>query len=190
VSGGLQLDHAALYAAMQEAAEHRGPHRAMAVTMECGHLRLLPQIATVMGPGAMTGCRMCGEDRPARVVVKVEETGVLHESYSPAGTHEGAGVPMRGNVSGGFVTERERALTETLIEARDTIVDLKGYIDALNETGVYVFGPPPMPDPAAWELYDAIMQDAEDRGEGTTVTRIGLLTFIGWRPSPASGGTS
>jgi hypothetical protein len=86
----------------------------------------------------------------------------------------------------GYATEREHILTETLIEARDTIVDLKAYIDSLNETGVYVFGPPPMPDPAAWEVYDALMQDAEDRGEGTTVTRIGLLTFVAWRPA-ASG---
>lgn len=82
----LQLDHAALYAAMQEAAEHRGPHRAMAVTLECGHLRLMPQINTVMGPGALTGCGMCGDDCPARMVIKVEETGVLHDSYRPAAT--------------------------------------------------------------------------------------------------------
>jgi hypothetical protein len=56
-------------------------------------------------------------------------------------------------------------------------------IDCLPDTGVYVFGPPPMPDPAAWEVYEAIMQDAEDRGEGTTVRRFGVLTFIGWRPT-------
>jgi hypothetical protein len=84
-----------------------------------------------------------------------------------------------------YATERERVLTERLVEARSALADLADYIDALNETGVYVFGPPPMPDPAAWELYDAIMQDAEDRGEGTTVTRMGVLTFIGWRPSPS-----
>jgi hypothetical protein len=79
------VDLAGLTAAMDDARLHRGPHRAVAVTMECGHLRLLSALACTMGPGAWTGCRMCGDDFPARMVVKVEETGVLHtESWSKA----------------------------------------------------------------------------------------------------------
>jgi hypothetical protein len=85
--------------------------------------------------------------------------------------------------TGGYATDRERVLTETLIEARDQLVELHDYVESLVDTGVYVFGPPPTPDKAAWDLYDAIMSDAQDRGEGELVTREGLLTFIGWRPS-------
>jgi hypothetical protein len=83
------LDHAALRAAMEEAAQHRGPHRAMAVTLECGHLRLMSQVNTIMGPGALTGCRMCGEDCPPRMVCKVEETGVLHDFWRPTENRQG-----------------------------------------------------------------------------------------------------
>lgn len=52
------------------------PKRAMRVTLECGHLRLMPYINTVMGIGAFTDCRLCEADRLA---VNVEETGVLFD---------------------------------------------------------------------------------------------------------------
>jgi electron transfer flavoprotein alpha/beta subunit len=73
--------------ALEEAAALRHPQRAMRVTLECGHLRLMPWIGTVMGIGAQTSCAICpkSEDSypPSRVVVNCEETGTLHESWRP-----------------------------------------------------------------------------------------------------------
>ena len=67
-------------AAVAEAEAHRQPRRAMRVTLECAHLRLLPWQDTIMGIGAQTGCLIC-PDRPTRVVVNIEETGVLHNDW-------------------------------------------------------------------------------------------------------------
>lgn len=59
---------------LDEASALRHPKRAMRVTLECGHLRLMPYINTVMGIGAFTACWLCPGDR---LVVNREETGVL-----------------------------------------------------------------------------------------------------------------
>lgn len=61
---------------LDEAAALRHPMRLMRVTLECGHLRLIPHINTVMGIGAHTTCGIC-PDEPGRLVVNVEETGRL-----------------------------------------------------------------------------------------------------------------
>ncbi len=74
------IDHVQLHKDIELAAAHKGNQRAMRVTMECGHLRLMPFIDTVMGIGSMAGCQVC-PDHPGREVVNVEETGVLHNSY-------------------------------------------------------------------------------------------------------------
>ena len=71
--------------AMREASEHRGTHRALCVTLECGHLSLRAATGTVMGVGALTVCRVCpaDPDEPVtRMLCKVEETGVLHDSWA------------------------------------------------------------------------------------------------------------
>lgn len=52
-----------------------GPRRAMRTTLECGHYRLLPWNVTVTGIGSYTACFVCA-DRPSRLVVNVEETGI------------------------------------------------------------------------------------------------------------------
>lgn len=58
------------------------PWRAMRVTLECGHLRLMPHINAAW-IGAHTSCSICvsptGEDGRVRQVVNVEETGILHD---------------------------------------------------------------------------------------------------------------
>jgi hypothetical protein len=55
------------------------------VTLECAHLRLMPCIATAMGIGAQTACKICPSDddgyAPARTVVNVEETGHLDDEW-------------------------------------------------------------------------------------------------------------
>jgi hypothetical protein len=72
-------------AAMRQAKELKHPMRAMRVTMECGHLRLTPEINTRMGIGTYTICRICptpeGETVASRQVVNVEETGILHDDW-------------------------------------------------------------------------------------------------------------
>ncbi len=75
------LDHLQLHRDIDAAKAGTHRQRAMRVTMECGHLRLMPFIDTVMGIGSMCGCQVC-PDHPARTVVNVEETGVLHDSYA------------------------------------------------------------------------------------------------------------
>lgn len=73
------IDYEAVVRAVDAARRHEHPFRAMRVTLECAHLRLMPWNGTVMGIGAFTSCGVCPES-PERVVVNVEETGVLHES--------------------------------------------------------------------------------------------------------------
>lgn len=71
--------------AVEAASALRHPERAMAVTLECGHLRLMRRIDCVQGVGAYTTCRVCPpeEQQPSgtRLVCKVEETGVLHPDW-------------------------------------------------------------------------------------------------------------
>lgn len=71
--------------AVDDARALRHPWRAMRVALECGLLRLLPWHSTVMGVGAYTGCRICPSADGGwveRLVVNVEETGVLHEPWA------------------------------------------------------------------------------------------------------------
>lgn len=81
--------------AMNAAASGFGDYRAMRVTLECGHLRLMTAIGTIMGIGAETGCLICPKQddgyTPSRVVVNVEETGVLHEEW---GRRVSEGLPV------------------------------------------------------------------------------------------------
>jgi hypothetical protein len=74
-----------IFRAIEEASALTHKHRAMRVTLECGHLRLMPMINCVMGIGAFTGCTICPPDKDghtvARMVVNVEETGHLHDSW-------------------------------------------------------------------------------------------------------------
>lgn len=69
--------------AIKEATALRHPYRSMRVTMECGHLRLMPYINTVMGIGAQTACKICPSDngQTTRTVVNVEETGHLDDTW-------------------------------------------------------------------------------------------------------------
>jgi len=67
---------------LDEAIALRHPQRTMRVTLECGHLRLLPWSSTVLGIGASTLCRLCAD--ADRLVVNVEETGVL--LFTPEGS--------------------------------------------------------------------------------------------------------
>ena len=75
--------------AVDEARALTHPQRAMRVLLECGHLRLMPWNATVMGIGAQTACGICpapeGKPHIVRLVVDVAETGVLHESWAREG---------------------------------------------------------------------------------------------------------
>lgn len=69
-------------AALTEARALRHPRRAMRVTLECGHLRLMPWNTSVMGIGAYAGCKLApcaGPDGELadRMVVNMEETGTL-----------------------------------------------------------------------------------------------------------------
>lgn len=64
---------------LDEARALRHPQRAMRVTLECGHLRLMPYINTVMGIGAFTNCRICPPQPNGRLVVNREETGLLFD---------------------------------------------------------------------------------------------------------------
>jgi hypothetical protein len=65
----------------QAAERHQHPREAMRVLMECGHIRLMPQVDTVQGVGALTGCAVCvpepGQRTVERLVVDVQETGKL-----------------------------------------------------------------------------------------------------------------
>ena len=75
------MDYDAMFKEIEDCRNLVHPMRTMRVTLECGHLRLLPYNWTVMGIGAITGCLVC-EDTPARRVMNVEETGqVWFESY-------------------------------------------------------------------------------------------------------------
>lgn len=80
---------------VKAARDHRTCWEAMAVTLECGHMRLMPKQDTSLGIGALVGCKICAESHgrladvagvhwPARVVCKVEGTGTLHEDYLKA----------------------------------------------------------------------------------------------------------
>lgn len=80
--------------AIDEARAFRHRFRAMRVTLECGHLRLIPEINTVMGIGAYTACVICPQEfdeilkrqrHVSRQVVNVEETGVLHDDWAKKG---------------------------------------------------------------------------------------------------------
>lgn len=67
---------------MERARNHEGDLRSKCVTLECGHLRLMPHLATIMGVDSHTGCKICTEANPtgeqiARRVCKIEETGSL-----------------------------------------------------------------------------------------------------------------
>lgn len=77
------------------ASEHRTNWEAMAVTLECGHLRLMPKRDAMMGVGASASCGICAwlkalqthhrdDIHPMRMVCKIEETGVLHEDFLKA----------------------------------------------------------------------------------------------------------
>lgn len=80
-----ELSVAEIRDAVESARSGFHPHRAMRVTLECGHLRLMPQINCIMGIGAKTSCFVCPDEEPgykvARTVVNVEETGVLHDDW-------------------------------------------------------------------------------------------------------------
>jgi alpha-D-ribose 1-methylphosphonate 5-triphosphate synthase subunit PhnG len=47
----------------------------------------------------------------------------------------------------------------------------------------YVFGTS-QPSDDAWEVWDALMQDAEDRGEGRAMCRQVVAVQVKWRPQP------
>lgn len=64
--------------AVDQAREMNHDYRAMRVTMECGHIRLMPYIDSISGIGTHTECHLCNR---ARQIVNVEETGTIHESW-------------------------------------------------------------------------------------------------------------
>lgn len=66
-----------LIADMDTASQFQGDQRAMRVTLECSHLRLMPYINTIMGIGSWTMCTVCPQDM--RRVVNIEETGKLFD---------------------------------------------------------------------------------------------------------------
>lgn len=68
----------AIVKASQEAQNFRHPQRLMRVSLECGHARLLPWNVTGTGVGSYTLCSVC-PDRPERLAVNIEETGVLSD---------------------------------------------------------------------------------------------------------------
>lgn len=68
----------AIFKAQREARAHQHPQRLMRVTLECSHLRLLPWNVTGTGIGSRTMCPVC-PDKPSRIVVGIEETGVLSD---------------------------------------------------------------------------------------------------------------
>jgi hypothetical protein len=78
--------------AIEAARSGFGPMRAMRVTLECGHLRLMPAIGTAMGIGAKAACQICPAASngysPTRTVVNIEETGVLHDLWRPTPTRD------------------------------------------------------------------------------------------------------
>ena len=69
-----------IYQANQAAREHRHPQRAMRVTLECGHMRLMSWHSSAMGISASTICLIC-VDQPSRLVVNLEETGILSDEF-------------------------------------------------------------------------------------------------------------
>jgi len=69
-----------VFAANEEARALRHPQRSMRVTLECAHMRLMSANATAMGIGASTMCPIC-PDKPTRLVVNIEETGILDEEF-------------------------------------------------------------------------------------------------------------
>lgn len=66
---------------VEAAARFELPERKMRITLECGHLRLMPWYDCVAGGiGWSTACRICEEvqgKQASRLIVNVEETGVL-----------------------------------------------------------------------------------------------------------------
>lgn len=80
-----------------------------------------------------------------------------------------------------FETERERVLTETLIEARDQLVELADAVREIDERPTYyAFGDLPWAGDDAWEMWEAMVQDAEDRGEGHALAREVNLLHVRW----------
>lgn len=67
--------------AATQAALFEHPERAMRVVLECAHMRLMPwHVANQSSIGASTLCRVCSGG-PSRLIVEVQETGVLDESF-------------------------------------------------------------------------------------------------------------
>jgi hypothetical protein len=63
-----------LHDKLDAAARFEHPERLMRVTMECAHMRLMTFRNSIGGIGFNTTCNICSV---ARVIVNVEETGVL-----------------------------------------------------------------------------------------------------------------
>jgi len=82
----------AISKAQQEARAHRHPQRLMRVTLECSHLRLMPWNVTGTGVGSHTLCPVC-PDRPARIVVGIDETGALSDQGARRAAQEGSADP-------------------------------------------------------------------------------------------------
>lgn len=68
----------AVVKASRDAQNFRHPQRLMRVSLECGHVRLLPWNVAGTGIGSYTLCSVC-PDRPQRAAVNLEETGVLSD---------------------------------------------------------------------------------------------------------------
>lgn len=72
------MDSKQLQKDMEAAHQFKGDCRAMRVTLECSHIRLMPYINCIMGIGSFTRCIICEPERGKdRLVVNIEETGVL-----------------------------------------------------------------------------------------------------------------
>jgi hypothetical protein len=59
------------------AERHEHPERLMRITLECGHFRLQQWQNAVGGIGFHTNCNICSAVPVTRLIVNMEETGVL-----------------------------------------------------------------------------------------------------------------
>lgn len=83
--------------------------------------------------------------------------------------------------------DRIQVLTDTLVEARDQIIAQNDHLHGLMDREVFWFGPVLAHDAAALEVWEAMTQDAEERGEGQVMVLERLCSQVAWRVSaPAS----
>ena len=81
--------------------------------------------------------------------------------------------------------DRIALLEDTLREARDVIVMQKDHLEGLCEREVMWFGPALDFDASAYELWEAMTQDAEERGEGRVAATERLCVQYAWESAPA-----